>query len=66
MYGGEKMYTAQEVAEILKLNEQTIRRYLREKILGGKRLPRSKEWRIPERALEAFKAGEPPPADLAG
>jgi len=54
----EKQFTIAELAEHLKLNERTIRRWIQ----GGKieavaipgRGKKATEWRIPQRAVEAL------------
>jgi excisionase family DNA binding protein len=48
----EKLYTPAEAAERLKVNEQTVRRYLREGKLKGRVLGRV--WLITESALAEF------------
>ena len=48
----ERYFTAQQVAERLQVNEQTVRRWLRSGELHGVRLAGS--WRITETALKAF------------
>jgi excisionase family DNA binding protein len=54
------LYSVEQVAELLNLHVKTIRRYLREGRLKGKRI--GKEYRIARADLEAF-AGELPPAE---
>ena len=46
------MYTPEEAAEMLKLNPETVRRFLREGRLRGNLFGRV--WRIPESALNAW------------
>jgi excisionase family DNA binding protein len=48
----ERLYTPAEAAEYLKVNEQTVRRYLREGKLKGRVLGRV--WLITESALAEF------------
>lgn len=48
----ERYFTAQQVAERLQVNEQTVRRWLRSGELHGVRLAGS--WRITETDLKAF------------
>ena len=52
--GGKKMktYTIEEVAKILKLSTESIRRYLKSGTLKGSRLGR--QWRISEEDLNKF------------
>jgi excisionase family DNA binding protein len=46
------MYTPEEAAEMLKLNPETVRRFLREGRLRGNLFGRV--WRIPESSLQAW------------
>lgn len=46
------VYTPEEAAEKLKINTETIRRYLRTGKLRGAKL--GKQWRISEKQLEEF------------
>lgn len=48
----EKFMTPREVAEILQINEQTVRRYLREGKLKGLKIGHT--WRISEKQLQEF------------
>ncbi len=50
------IYTVKEVAEMLKLSEETIRRYLRSGKLKGITLGSS--WRITQESLDQFLKGE--------
>ncbi|SDJ36219.1 MULTISPECIES: helix-turn-helix domain-containing protein [Halanaerobium] len=47
-----EIYTPDEIAEKLKVSEQTIRRYLREKKLEGFKLGNT--WRITEKSFLDF------------
>lgn len=51
----EQVYTAEEVAAILKATPQTVRRYLVAGKLGGFKVGR--DWRVTESDLEAFIKG---------
>ena len=52
----EKLYTVNEVAEILKIDPHTIRQWLKEGTINGIRLGRY--WRIRERDLkELYETG---------
>jgi len=50
--GGTKIYTPEEVAEILKVRPQTVQKWLRNGQLVGIKL--NKNWRIMEEDLEKF------------
>lgn len=50
------MYTSSEVAEITKLDNETIRRYLAAGKIKGVKMGRV--WRISEEALQKFMRGE--------
>lgn len=50
----EILYTPQEVADRLKVSEQTIKLWLREGTLRGVRLGGKRIWRIPESAIQEF------------
>lgn len=52
MKGGIKIYTPEEVAEILKVRPQTVQKWLRNGQLVGIKL--NKNWRIMEEDLEKF------------
>lgn len=49
------LLTAQEVAALLRVDEATVRRWLRDGELVGLRVGRA--WRIPESELQVFLAG---------
>jgi excisionase family DNA binding protein len=51
----EKVYTPKEVAEILKVSDQTVTEMLRSGSLTG--VKAGKLWRIPERHLERYLNG---------
>jgi excisionase family DNA binding protein len=53
-----KVYTAEEVAEILKVHPLTVYRMLQRKKLHGFKVGTA--WRISQDALEAFMRGEQP------
>jgi excisionase family DNA binding protein len=56
---GERMYTVPEVAEQLRLHQQTIREWLRIGKLHGIRLGGTKAgWRIPASEVERLLRGE--------
>ena len=50
--GDMKLYDVEEVAEILSVGEPTIRRYLRQGKLKGKKL--AKRWYVSEEALKDY------------
>lgn len=50
------IYTTKEVAEILKLNIETIKRMARDGRIKAVKL--GKQWRIPEEEVERLKKGE--------
>lgn len=53
-----KLYTVKEVAETLKLSEETIRRYLRDNKLSGIKV-NGGSWLIKQEQLDQFlKGGE--------
>ncbi len=52
----KEMLTVSEVAQILKLSDLTIRRYLKENKLNGFKVGR--EWRIVKGELDNFIRGE--------
>lgn len=56
VFGGDsvvhQLLTPAEVAEILQVDEQTVRRYLREGKLRGLRI--GNRWRVDQADLEAF------------
>lgn len=47
-----EIYTPEEIAEKLKVSEQTIRRYLREKKMEGFKI--GNNWRIKEKSFLEF------------
>ena len=50
--GDMKLYDVEEVAEMLDVGEPTIRRYLREGRLKGKKL--AKRWYVSEEAIKDY------------
>jgi DNA-binding transcriptional MerR regulator len=59
-----KMLNVNEAAERLRVHPETVRRYLREKLLigekrGGFRLVGRQEWRVSEDEIERFKRENP-------
>jgi len=50
--GDMKLYDVEEVAEMLSVGEPTIRRYLRQGKLKGKKL--AKRWYVSEEALKDY------------
>ena len=48
----QKLYTPQEIAEILRINEQTVLRFIREGKIKAVKAGRA--YRISERALEDY------------
>ncbi len=56
---GEQMYTVAEVAERLRLHQQTIREWLRDEKIKGVRLGGTKAgWRIPASEIERLLRGK--------
>ena len=55
--GDMKLYEVEELAEMLNVGEPTIRRYLREGRLKGKKL--AKRWYVSEEALKEYFRPEP-------
>ncbi len=56
--GALKLYSVEELSEMLDIQETTIRKYLREGKLKGKKLAR--RWYVSEESLtEYFRADEP-------
>lgn len=56
---GERMYTVPEVAERLRLHQQTIREWLRTGKIKGIRLGGTKAgWRIPAAEIARLERGE--------
>lgn len=47
-----QVYTPEEVAKLLKINEQTVRRYLREGKMKGAKIGHT--WRITDEQLKLF------------
>jgi excisionase family DNA binding protein len=54
----EEWYSVDEIAERLKVSTFTVRRWLREGVLRGRKLPGTRSWRIPESDLQAFLSSE--------
>jgi excisionase family DNA binding protein len=50
--GRDKLYTIEEVAELLAVHPDTVRRYLRDKRMRGVKLRRF--WRIPHSEFQKF------------
>ncbi|HAF07472.1 MAG: helix-turn-helix domain-containing protein [bacterium] len=50
-----KLYTVSEVAEILNVTEQTVRKHLKVKLLKGKKI--GKKWYIEGREIKKFIEG---------
>jgi excisionase family DNA binding protein len=59
----EKLYSVDEVAEILHLHPRTVRRYIREGVLVGQKI--GKEWRITRSALNTLLGEEHMPEKSA-
>ena len=53
-----KVYTIEQVAEILQVNPRTVNRLLERGELKGRRVGRL--WRIPQEALDAYLRGGRP------
>jgi excisionase family DNA binding protein len=52
----ERLYTVEEVVDMLKVHEQTVRRWLKSGDLHGVLLGRKSGWRIRAAELERFLA----------
>ena len=50
----ERWYTVKQVAKHLQVSAVTVRRWLRDGLLRGSRLPGKAGWRIPAGELERF------------
>jgi len=50
----DRWLTVEQVAERLQVAEVTVRRWLREGVLAGSRLPGKAGWRVAEQELERF------------
>jgi len=60
----EKDLTVQEVAELLQLHQETVRRWLREdKFPNAYQFGRRGGWRIPRASLDAVRFAKPADAD---
>jgi excisionase family DNA binding protein len=53
-----RVYTVEQVADILQLNPRTVYRMLERKELRG--VKAGPQWRVPQEALDAFLRGEKP------
>jgi len=47
----DRLYTTREAAEILRVTEQTVQRYLRTRDVLGKQLGPKKKWHVPGKEL---------------
>jgi len=57
----DDLLTVPEVAKRLRVSEETVRRWLRDGRLSGRRLPSTRAgWRIPASELHRFVATEDP------
>ena len=56
----ENLYTVEEAAEKLKIHDETMRDYLRERKIGGVKFGR--KWRVRESDLQKFIAQNAIPA----
>lgn len=56
--GDMELYDVQELSELLDVQERTIRRYLREGKLKGRKM--AKKWYVTEASLRAYFEGEEP------
>lgn len=56
----ERLLTAAEVAERMNVTQETVRRWLRSGRLAGRNFGGKMGYRIRERDLEAFIAGDEP------
>ncbi len=52
----ERLYTIEEIVDMLKVHEQTVRRWLKNEELHGVLLGRKAGWRIRSSELERFLA----------
>lgn len=55
--GGEVLYTVTDVARILQMNDQTVRRYCREGTLEAVKV--GTHWRVPASALSKMVNDQP-------
>ena len=55
----DRWYTVEEIAERLKVTEQTVRRWLRDGSLIGRNFGGRTGWRIREQEVNAFLARSP-------
>ena len=60
--GDMKLYDVEELAEMLNMGEATIRRYLREGRLKGKKL--AKRWYVSEESIKQYFQPEASPVQL--
>lgn len=56
-FGGDVLYSVTDVARLLKLNDQTVRRYCRDGSLGAIKI--GKQWRIPASAVSELLEKKP-------
>lgn len=59
--GDLKLYTVEELADMLDIKETTVRKILRSKRIAGKKL--AKRWYVSEEALKAYFSQEEPRAE---
>lgn len=57
-HGGEVLYTVTDVARILQMNDQTVRRYCRDGDIDAIKV--GVQWRIPASALSKMLDEHPP------
>lgn len=56
--GNLTLYTVEELAELLDVQERTIREYLRDKRIRGRKL--ANRWYVTEASLQAYFEGREP------
>jgi excisionase family DNA binding protein len=50
----ERWFTVEQIAELLQVHEQTVRRWLRDGALAGRNFGGRTGYRVPESALKTF------------
>lgn len=60
--GDLKLYTVEELSEMLSIKETTVRKILRSKKIAGKKL--AKRWYVSEEAIKAYFSQEEPGVEV--
>ena len=55
----EKWYTVEQIATLIQVHEQTVRRWLRDGDLAGRNFGGKTGWRVRESALKEFLDKDP-------